>query len=216
VAQARVDREHDLLGRIVDEAARRVLFALSDAHQAARVREARGAAHHHGSVETLAQLEGEAREVERLLRIGGLQHRNRRELAEQARVLLVLRAVDARVVADHQHQAPVHTDVGHRHQRVGRDVQADVLHRRERACSGEGGPDGHVAGHLLGRRPLRVHVLGRVLGQALEDLGARRPGVGRRHPNARLPGTPCDRLVPHHRAQGSTLGTARHRIGRRH
>ena len=216
VAQAGVDREHDVLGRILDEAARRVLLALSDAHQAARVREARGAAHDHGSVETLAQLEGEAREIERLLGVGGLQHRNVRELAEEARVLLVLRAVDARIVADHQHQAPVDADVGHRHQRVGRDVQAHVLHGRECAHSGEGGPDGHVAGHLLVGRPLRVQVFGRVLGQALQDLGARRSRVGRRHPHARLPGAPRDRLVPHHRAKRCVRGSPRHRIGRRH
>ena len=90
MAQARMDREHHVLGGILEEAAGGVLLALPGAYQAARVRQAGRAAHDHGSVEALAQLEGETREVERLLCVGGLQHRNRRELGEQTRVLLVL------------------------------------------------------------------------------------------------------------------------------
>ena len=90
----------------------------------------------------------------------GSSDRHAGEAREQAGVLLVLRGMEARIVADHDHQAGVRADVGLRHQRVGGDVEADVLHRRERANAGQRGADRHVERDLLVGRPFGVEVGG--------------------------------------------------------
>ena len=56
------------------------------------------------------------------------------ERAVNARVLLVLRAVNAGIVADGEHQPAVHADIGLRHEGVGGDIEADMLHGGERAA----------------------------------------------------------------------------------
>ena len=50
--------------------------------------------------------------------------------------------------------APVDAGVGGGEQRVGRHVQADVLHGDQRARAGEGRAERHLQGHLLVGRPL--------------------------------------------------------------
>ncbi len=54
------------------------------------------------------------------------------------------------------HQAGVRADVGVRHQRIGGDVEADVLHRGEGANAGKRGAERHVERHLLVGRPFRI------------------------------------------------------------
>ncbi len=53
------------------------------------------------------------REIERLLRVARLEHRHGGERAVDARVLLVLRAVDAGIVAHGDDQPAVHADIGY-------------------------------------------------------------------------------------------------------
>ncbi len=90
-------------------------------------------------------------------------------------------------------------DVGLRHQRIGGDVEADVLHRRERANAGERRADRHVERDLLVGRPLGVDLVGGEAREGFEDLGRRRAGIGGGDPHARLPGAARDRLVAHQR-----------------
>ena len=120
--------------------------------------------------------------------------------AVDARVLLVLRAVNAGIVAHGEHQPAVHADVGLRHEGVGGDVEADMLHGGERALAGERSADRHVERDLFVGRPLRVQVLGRVVGQRFEDFGARRAGIGGGDLDAGLPGAARDRFVAGQRA----------------
>ncbi len=77
---------------------------------------------------------------------------------EEAVILLILRAVHARVVGGDDDQPAVRPDISKGHQRVGRDVQPHVLHGGERARPGEGGADHHFHGHFLVDRPFAVNL----------------------------------------------------------
>ena len=147
----------------------------------------------HRSVEALGELEGGDRELPGLVAVGGLQQRDPGELGVVAVVLLVLRAVHARVVGRDDHQAGLHPDVRRGEERVGGHVQAHVLHAHQGPAAGHRGADAHFHGHLLVGRPLAVDVL--VVGQSLEDLGAGRARIGRGQLDAGLPRSAGDRLV---------------------
>ena len=95
--------------------------------------DAHGRAHEHGDVEPLGELERLAREGERLGGVGRLEHGNAGERGVVARVLLVLRRVHAGVVGDEDDEAAAHAGVREREERVGGDVEPDVLHRDEHA-----------------------------------------------------------------------------------
>ena len=110
------------------------------------------------------------------LRIGRLEHRHMREAAPVARILLVLRRGQADVVGDGDDQAADHAGQRQRHQRVGGDVHADVLHGAEGARTGEGGADGDFQRHLLVHRPFGVDV--RVGRNDFQHFGGRRAGIG--------------------------------------
>ena len=110
------------------------------------------------------------------LRIGRLEHRQVREAAPVARVLLVLRRRQADVVGDGDHQAADHAGQRQRHQRVGGDVHADVLHGAEGARTGIGGADGDFQRDLLVDRPFGVDV--RIGRNDFQHLGGRRAGIG--------------------------------------
>ena len=66
-----------------------------------------------GVSNSLRQIEGQLGEIERLLRIARLEHRHGGERAVNARVLLVLRAVNAGIVAHGEDQPAVHADIGY-------------------------------------------------------------------------------------------------------
>jgi hypothetical protein len=117
-----------------------------------------------------------ARHVVGFLGIGGLEHRHVREAAPEARILLVLRRGHADVVGHGDDQAAFGAGQGAGHQRVGGDVEADVLHRAEGARAHHGGADGDFQRHLLVHRPFGVEV--GIGGEHLQHLGRRRARIG--------------------------------------
>ena len=109
--------------------------------------------HHDGQAEALGQVEGLPGHVVRLLMVGRLEAEDLGELDVEAAVLLVLRAVHAGIVGADDQEAAVGPGDGGVHERVGGDVEADVLERDEGPLSGEGGAEGLFVGDLLVHRP---------------------------------------------------------------
>ena len=110
-------------------------------------------------------------------------------------VLLVLRAVNAGIVAHGEDQPAVHANVGYRHECIGGDVEADMFHGGERAPPGKGGADRNVERDLFVGRPLGVQIFGRIVGQCLEDFSARSTGISGGDLHAGFPGAARDRFV---------------------
>jgi hypothetical protein len=140
------------------EAARRMRLACADRHRVLDVADARGQAQDHRRLVFLRDLERRLDHRQRLLGVGRLEHRHVAEAAPVARVLFVLRRRDADVVGDRDHQAADHAGQRLAHQRVGGDVEPDLLHGREAARAGHAGADRDLQRHLLVDRPLGVQV----------------------------------------------------------
>jgi len=68
---------------------------------------------------------------------------------------------------------------------IGRYVQSDMLHRRQRPSAIVGRPDGHINSYFLIRRPFGVHT--RICGQILQDFRAWSAGIGRGYRRSSLP-----------------------------
>ncbi len=211
-----VGRHHDVLADVGLVGARGHVGALAgDVGHRLGVGDAHGLVQHDRGVEALRDLERAAGEVVGLLRVGRVEARDAREGRVVARVLLVLRAVAGRVVGGQQHEAGVHARVGHAHERVGRDVDAHVLHRGERAHAAHGGADGHLEGDLLVGRPLAVDAV--LLHQVLERLGRGGAGVSRAHGDAGLPRALRDGLVARKQLLGHVNSSpAREPLSARH
>jgi hypothetical protein len=104
-----------------------------------------------------------------------------------------------RIVADDQHQPAMGADIGLRHQRVGRDVEPDMLHRDHGAHARQRGADGDVERHLLVDRPFGGDVGGGIFLEGFENLGRGGAGIGAGDLDARLPRPARDGLVAHQR-----------------
>ena len=176
---ARVARQEDPRG-VARRMRRRVLIArVARLDDRPRVREPRHQADHHRDAEALGVVEGLARHVVRFLLRRRLEAGDAREVGVEPAVLLVLRAVHARVVGHGHHEAAVDRDQRAVHEGIGRHVEADVLHRDERAAADERDAEGRLIGRLLvgapvGRRPAVVRG---VTDEVFDDLGGRRAGV---------------------------------------
>ena len=193
VAQLGVARHHDVFLRILFINLLRHLDAPGERHDALRVGHARAHLQQHRRVELLGEGIGELGEFQRLLRVGRLEHRQLRGLGVVPGVLLVLRGVHARVVGDADDESRADAGVAHREERVGRDVEPDVLHGAEAAPPGETRAEAGLHGDLLVGRPLGVD-LGE-LGDGLGDFGAGRAGVAADEAAARLIQAARDGLV---------------------
>ena len=131
-----------------------------------------------------------------LLGLGGtgrLEHRQLGVEGHPACVLLVLRGVHPGVIRDHDDEAGQNAGVGGCHQRVHRDIQPDVLARKQAAGPGDGRPESNLEGHFLVDRPLRIH-LGE-LGQGLQNLGRGRARIGTGHTQPGLVSPICQRFI---------------------
>ena len=150
----------------------------------------------HRRVESFADLEGQLDVPLRLIRVGRLQHGNFGEFRVIPVVLLILRAVQRRVVRRYDHQCPVGARVADREEGIGRHVDPHVLHRDQGLCAGQRGADAHLQGHLFVGGPFGIDSV--VSGESLHDLragGSRIPGC-ETHPA--LVGASGDRLVSRH------------------
>ena len=138
---------------------------------------------------------------EALLGSGGVEHRNLRERPETAGVLLRLRRDGAWVVGNEEHAAALDPDVVQAHQRVGGNVQPNLLAGEQRACAAVRRARKKLERRLLVRRPFHVNAVSFVsrmqLRDGLDQLRRRRPGISRDNPHPRLEGGVGERLVAH-------------------
>ena len=162
VAAARVGRDHHVLGRVALEAARLAADAARPASTSdlpcemrVVVRSSTGV-----SYSSLIAKASSRKSLHSWLSEGSsIGHLG--EARVVAVVLLVLRAecMPGSSARD-DHQAAVHAGVGDGHERVGGDVQADVLHGAQRARPGQGRAERHLQRDLLVGRPLGGDALG--------------------------------------------------------
>ena len=190
-----VDRQRHELRHVALEArlVARPRLALLD--ERTRVRHAGRGAQDDGAAPLLGELEALHDEVARLGGVARLEAGDLRQARVVARVLLGLGGILAGVVRDDDHHPAADSDVGKRHQRVGRDVEPDELHRDERARAGDRGAGGRLERDLLVGRPFGVDAAVPVEGEVLENFGGGRPGVAERGRHAALECAPRDRLV---------------------
>ncbi len=115
-----------------------------------------------------------------------VEHRNAGSHGKEARVLFGLGAVRARIIGHNEDHPPDHARVGETHEGVEGHVEPHLFHDRRASKTGAGSGGRNLDGDLLVDRPLQVNVGSFVGRQALEDLGGRGPGVGRRYAAAGL------------------------------
>ena len=156
------------------------------------VANARGEAQDHGNVPALGDGECLGEAVVGLLGVAGFEDRRAGGDRVAAGVLLVLAGGHAGVIGHHDYQAAVHTGIGGCEERVGGDVEADVLHRCDDSGVSEGRANGHFEGDLLVRRPLG---LAAEFGELLENFRGWGSGVSGSEVHARVKGRIGDGLV---------------------
>ena len=194
VPDAGVGRQHGVfLGVAVDLVFALDLDAVVEFDERLGVGHARGYAQQHRRVVFFAYLEGLFREVFGFLAVGGFEHGDFRRGGVVAVVLLVLRGVHSGIVGGNDDDAALCAGVGEREQRVGGDVETDVLHRDDGAPAGEGRAGGDFEGNFFVRCPFGEDFV--VPRDGFEDLGAGRAGIGRGEDAAGLECAARDRLV---------------------
>ena len=170
---------------------------LAQRHRRVAVADARRRPEQHWRAVPLRKLEGIDDHLVGLFGRCRVEHRQFAEEAEGARVLLGLRRDGTRVVGDHHHHAALDAQIGKAHQRIGGDIEADLLHGHHRSRAGHGGTGGHFQSHLLVDRPLDVDVAGVARRHRRQNLGGRGTRITAHHPHARCKRTEADRLVAH-------------------
>ena len=190
----RVLRDHDVLADVPRVVARLHLDRHARQHLAAPVRDAGRGPQHDGRVELLGERERLGDEVVGLLAVRRLQHRDLGEPGVVAVVLLVLGRVHAGVVGADDDEPGVDAGERERHERVGGDVEAHVLHGDDGAHAGQRRAHGGLERDLLVDAPLAVDAL--EPGGGLDDLGGGSAGVPAREPGPGAHGAVGDRFVP--------------------
>ena len=131
----------------------------------------------------------------------GVEHRNFRERAEAAGVLLRLRGDGARIVGNEEHTTALDPDVVQAHQSVGGNVQPNLLAGEQRACAAVRCARKKLERRLLVRRPFHVNAVSFAsrmqLRDGLDQLRRRRSGVSSDNPHPRLEGGVGERFVAH-------------------
>ena len=118
--------------------------------------EAAGDPHHYRHRIPLRSGKGRLHQAQAGARRIRLHHRQFQEVGERARVLVVLRAVGAGVVAEDDHQASAQRGQVQRHQRVHHHVHADALGAHQRAQAAETCADRHLQRDAFVGGPLQV------------------------------------------------------------
>ena len=192
-----------------------LLLDIAELDEALAVADAGGHAQHDGGVEALAELVAHDGHVLGLLGVRGLKHDKLRRDRVVARILLVLRGVHARVVGHADDHARVAADVAHRETRVGRHVQADVLHRREGAAADKGGADRRLKGDLFVGRPLAGYAVLVLFGNVFQYLRAGRAGIRGGEGHSGLVKAAGHGLVAGHQVFGHVLTLSSYKLRRR-
>ena len=129
----------------------------------------------HRRIELLGDLIRQLRKRQRFRCVRRFEHRQLCRNGIVPRILLVLRRVHARVVRHTDDKTAAHTGIGQRKQRVGCDVQADVLHAAEAAVACQTCAERSLHRYLFVRRPFCVNF--RIFGCAFRDLRAGCAGI---------------------------------------
>ena len=200
VVDHREAREDDPAGGVLHEALGLVhapLVLVGHLDGLVAVVDTRGGAQQHRASDALGELE---RILDHSVGVCDARRIEARELGvlrEGARVLLGLRRDGTGVVGHQDHHAALHTYICKAHERVGRHVQAHLLHGDQRAGARVGGAGGNLHGSLLVDRPLHVGLATLALGHGLEHLGGRGARVAGHHVDARRERAERDGLVTH-------------------
>ena len=198
VGLARIDRQQREATRVFDIIGRILRSWCAHCHGGATVCQTRDQAQQHRHLQALRQFESLPREVVALLLVTGLHAGHHGKVGKVARVLLVLRAVHGGVVGHGNHQSTMRAGDRHIHERIGRHIEAHVLHRDHGAATGVGHADPLFECHLLVGRPHAAHrqaVLLGVILYGLVDLGRRRAGIGIGRADPRIDRTARDGFV---------------------
>ncbi len=137
-------------------------------------------ADHDRDVEALREVVGLAGHVVGFLVVGRLKARDQGELGIEAAVLLVLGAVHARVVGRDEGESAVDAEERGAHERVGGDVEPDVLEGDEGPAAGIGGAEGFFEGRFLVGRPGGPVMADFAIGpeKVFHDFRSRGSGIG--------------------------------------
>ena len=151
----------------------------------------------HGGVEFLGNIERERGEFFSFAAVPRFEGGDTRELRVVPGILLVLRRVHPRIVGYYDDQPAGHPGVGQSHQRVGGDIQADMLHRTDGTHSGDRGPDRDFQRDLLVDAPFGTDI-GIFLSDGFDDFGTRSTRIPGRDPDVCLIRAPGDSFISQH------------------
>ena len=150
-------------------------------HDGAAVRQACHHAHHHRNTAAFGKFETIPGHVVGLLLVAGFEHRNHCEIGIEAGILLVLRRMHGGIVGRDDQQTAVGSGHGRIHERIGRHVQAHMLHRRDGPLAAVRHAQSTLHGRLLIARPMRVQSPGTrhgVLLHKFKNFGGRSSRIG--------------------------------------
>ncbi len=108
------------------------------------MRQSCGGAYDNRRIELFRQIKRVFGVFERFLTVARLQYRHMCKTGKNPCVLLILRAVNARIITHHQNQRAIYANIGKRHQRIRRDIQTYMLHHGKGPHTGKGSPDGNI------------------------------------------------------------------------
>ena len=172
------------------------LLALPHLDGRLRMRYAYRRSNDEGNVELLRKRERVARESERFGRISRIHRGHMGRERVEARILLVLRGVHARVIGGENDESAVHARVGCGEQRVGSHVHAHMLHRRQNAGACGRCAHANLDGHFLVRAPFGVNAF--IARERFHRLRRRGAGIGHADARACLPCPAGDGFVSAH------------------
>ena len=160
------------------------------------MRQARCQAQKNGRIVALAQFKSALNIIMAFLTVGGFQHGNMRRAGDHAAVLLVLAGMHIGIVRRHDHQPRVHARIGRGIQRIGRHIDAHMLHAAHGARARHGRAEGRFHGYLFVGGPFAVDF--GISGAELRNLRARRARIAGYHPHAGLIRAARNGLVAQH------------------
>ena len=131
-------------------------FGFPAVHDAAGVADARGHAEHRRYMELLGKFKRPDREIVGFLTVGRLEHGHLGGNRVKTVVLFVLAGRHARVVGGYEEKPAFDADIGQSEQRIGGDIDSDVLHCNNRFCTGERDSGGDFHCHFFIRRPFCI------------------------------------------------------------
>ncbi len=170
-----VGRNHHVAFWIVGEAAG---FRLRDPaapfEDALGVADAGGDPEQHRAAVRFGEFERTDQEVVALLRVRRFEHRYSGRDCIAAVVLLILAGGHAGIIGADDHQSAGRAGIGDREERIGGDVESDMLHRDQRTAVCKGDADADFESGLFIRSPLGGAA---PLAEFVEDLRRRRAGI---------------------------------------